>query len=32
VRDVWTGEAVAANGGRIMAPVAPKGFRIFAVK
>ncbi len=32
VRDVWTGEAVAASGGKIMAPVAPKGFRIFAVK
>jgi alpha-amylase len=31
-RDVWTGEAVAANGGKIVAPVAPKGFRIFAVK
>jgi glycosidase len=32
VRDVWTGEAVTASGGKITATVAPKGARIFAVR
>jgi glycosidase len=31
-RDVWTGEAAAANGGRISAVVAPKSAKIFAIK
>ncbi|MEO6193316.1 MAG: alpha-amylase family glycosyl hydrolase [Thermoanaerobaculia bacterium] len=31
-RDVWTGEAVATDGGKVSAVVAPKRARIFAVK